>query len=83
MEEVGNFRNAIVVSCKDYEKISNVVWKCLQLTNMVDEELEKQGVFVVFHTPLQSLNKLSIDLERLKENIEHVALLNRICAINP
>lgn len=49
---------------------------------MVDEELEKQGVFDVFYIPPQSLNKFSTNLESLKENIEHVGLSSRICAIN-
>jgi hypothetical protein len=50
---------------------------------MVDKELEKQGVFDVFYIPPQNLNKLNTNLESLKENIEHVGLLSRICAINP
>jgi hypothetical protein len=51
MEKAKNFKNPRVVSRRDYERVSNAVWKCSQLTNMVDEELEKQGVFNVFYTP--------------------------------
>jgi hypothetical protein len=51
MEEAKNFKNLKVVSCNDYEKISNAIWKYIQWTNMVDKELERQGVFDVFYTP--------------------------------
>jgi hypothetical protein len=50
---------------------------------MVDEELERQGVFDVFCTPFQSLNKLSTNPKSPRENIEHVGLLNQVCATSP
>jgi len=30
-----NFKNLKVVSHKNYERVSNAMWKCLQQTNMV------------------------------------------------
>jgi hypothetical protein len=59
MEEAKNFKNFKVISCRDYEKVSNAVWKCLQWTNMVDKELESQGVFDVLYTPPQALTNLA------------------------
>jgi hypothetical protein len=47
---------------------------------MVDDKLERQGVFDVLYTPCQSLEKLSTNPKSPKENTKHVNLSGQICA---